>query len=914
MMPESAACVEVRHTQIIACAGSGKTETMARRVAQLVADGVSPAAIVAFTFTERAAAELKNRIAQRVAEKLGKDALGPLSPMFVGTIHGYAFRMLQTHVPKYGNYDVLDDHRHVGLISREYRRLSLDKLGSKKHWKPVRDFIRTADIITNELIDPARLSPQPLADAYAAYVDMLDRFRVLPFGQLIARAVLHLDQPDVFERVHGPLRYLFVDEYQDINPAQERLIQRLAQSPVSLTVVGDDDQSIYQWRGADVSNILKFADRHGSTNQETLTVNRRSRPAIIQKANAFAASIRPRIQKSMDTHRGAAQVEIVPWRAANPDDEAEQIASTIERLNRDGFAYRDIAVLFRSVRTSGPPLTAALSRRRIPFRAAGRTGLFLHPEPAAFAQIHAWFVGGDWKDGRFDTPVPVSIDPVVGTLESLFGNGQPLPWLRQYLEDWKADRLGGKRPINLVGDYYRALSRLGVGGIDPDTPLGSARLGGLARFAQVLADFEHVNRRGRWVTEDGARRFVGGPDRGRTYAQSLYNYLLHYANEAYEEFEGEESPETDAVDILTIHQSKGLEWPVVFMPSLVEGRVPSRYAGRPQGWLLAEDVFPPSVRSRYEGSETEERRLFYVALTRARDCVYLSHFERKTNQFKPSPFLTELVGQAVPVPALPRPTPAPKSATPHDQPLSLSFSEIAVFDECGYRYRLASVFNFQQALAVELGYGKALHHVLRLVAEHVLTHGRPPDAGAVRAILDDEFYLPFANAPTFERMRRSAERLVHQYLADHPGDLKQIWATERPFELHLEGGSITGRADVILRHEMGQDSLAIVDYKASVDARAEAQYALQLAVYAAAGRREGLEVAAAFVHDLALGQRTEVDVTAETSAAAVARIEESIAGIRTRRFEASPDESRCTACDYRKVCRSADSSCRGLDG
>ncbi len=480
---ESKVIAEVgpRHTQIIACAGSGKTETMARRVAALVADGVEPAAIVAFTFTERAAAELKQRIAQRVSERLGTEFLGRLSPMFVGTIHGYAFRMLQAHVPRYGNYDVLDDHRHVGLVSREFRRLGLDKLGGGKHWKPLREFIRTADIITNELIDPAKLTPPDLAKAYVAYVEMLDRFRVLPFGQLIARAVEHLGEPELFTRVHGSLKYLFVDEYQDINPAQERLIALLAQSPVALTVVGDDDQSIYQWRGADVSNILAFAPRHGSTKQESLTVNRRSRPSIIEKANAFASSIKPRIQKTMESHRGEATPEIVPWRAVTPEEEAEQIARTIESLHADGFAYRDIAVLYRSVRTSAPALTDSLSRRRIPFRAAGRTGLFLHPEPAAFAQIHAWFVDGDWKDGRYDASRPVDIDAVVGRLEGLFNDGNPMPWLRQYLDDWKADRLSGRRPVNLVGDFYRVIRRLGGAAIDPDTPYGSARLGGLAR-------------------------------------------------------------------------------------------------------------------------------------------------------------------------------------------------------------------------------------------------------------------------------------------------------------------------------------------------------------------------------------------------------------------------------------------------
>jgi DNA helicase-2/ATP-dependent DNA helicase PcrA len=147
--------------QVIACAGSGKTESISRRVAALVAEGVAPEAIVAFTFTERAAAELKDRIGHRVLERLGREALERLGPMSVGTIHGYCFRLLQDHVPEYGNYDVVDQHRHAGLLSREYRTLGLGRLGAR-HWRPIRDLLKTVEVIGNEQIDPAVLEGSPL--------------------------------------------------------------------------------------------------------------------------------------------------------------------------------------------------------------------------------------------------------------------------------------------------------------------------------------------------------------------------------------------------------------------------------------------------------------------------------------------------------------------------------------------------------------------------------------------------------------------------------------------------------------------------------------------------------------------------------------------------------------------------------
>jgi len=908
LSPQQAAIVDHRggHLQVIACAGSGKTESVSRRVAGLIADGARPDSIVAFTFTERAAAELKHRIALRVAEAMGRAFLDRIGPLFVGTIHAYCFRLLQSHVPRYGNYDVLDDHRHAGLLSREYRRLGLKNLGPR-HWEPIEEFARTVDVIANELIDPARLIGTPLGECYSAYQEMLDRYHFLTYGQQIAMAVAHLSDPEVFRKVHDPLRYLFVDEYQDINPAQERLIEMLACAPVELCVVGDDDQSIYQWRGADVTNMLDFQSRYPGALAKPLDTNRRSRPRIVETANRFASSISPRLPKTMALHRDPGDIEVVPWKAETVDGEAEQIADTIAALHEKGFAFRDIAVLFRSVRTSAPPLVAALERRDIPVFCGGRTGLFLQPEISLFGEIHAWFVDGDWRDALFGATRPADLTNIVSGLERHFGGGKAIPGLQKYLEDWKKDRLAGRRPVSLVGDFYKLLRRLGAPEIDVNTQHGAARFGSYARFSQVLADFEHVTRRGRYVQENGGRVFKGGQDRGKPYAQQLFNYLLHYARDAYEDFEGEQIADVDAVDILTIHQAKGLEWPIVFMPALVEGRCPSKYAGRSQNWLLPDDVFPKAARDRYEGSVTEERRLFYVGMTRARDCLYLSHFERKINAFRPSRFLSELgLAPASKFESLAIPSPSGPEAPRERLPLTVSFSDIAAFDDCGYRYRLGTILGFQQELAVELGYGKAIHHVLRQIAEQARAKGREPTDAEVEALLEREFYLPFANQPTFLRMNEAARRLVTTYLSDYSDDLHRIWATERPFELHLENGTLSGRADVILHSEGGSEpSLAIVDYKTADDPRREEFFKLQLAVYTAAGRGEGLQVDAAYLHGLKEGNRKAVDISPGPITVAVDRVAESAAGIRSGTFSAEPEPEKCRRCDYRRVCSRA---------
>ncbi|GAM10434.1 ATP-dependent DNA helicase PcrA [Geobacter sp. OR-1] len=908
LSPEQQRVISHRGTdvQVVACAGSGKTESISRRVAALIAEGEPPDSIIAFTFTEKAAVELKDRIYQRVEEVKGTDFLGRLGPMYVGTIHGYCFRLLQDYVPKYGNYEVLDENRHVGLLSREFQNLGLKNIGVR-HWEPIRDFAKTVDVISNELIDPASLSGTPLGDCYHAYLDMLDRYHFLSFGLIVGKAIESLHDPVIYDRVHSRLRHLIVDEYQDVNPAQEKLVELLGAAPVQVCVVGDDDQSIYQWRGSDVANILTFAKRRPNVEVIKLESNRRSRPEIVTTANAFAQTIPQRLDKEMQANRPAGSPEIVTWCDDTQEDEARQIAQTIQRLYAQGYRYRDMAILYRSVRTSAPGLVDVLEQFNIPFSCGGRTGLFIQPAVNHFGELMAWFADGSWKDERYGQQRDASLDNVVAGLNAHFGNGGEIPGLRKYLEDWKAFRLRNNRPISLVGDFYRLLNFLGAHEIDVDTPLGSALFGSFARFSELLADFEHVTRRGRYVTENGERVFRGGQDRGKPYYQKLHNYLLHYARDAYEDFEGEEISGTDSVSILTVHQSKGLEWPVVFMPALTSQRFPSKFAGQSQTWLLPETVFPVRLRQRYEGGDADERRLFYVAMTRARDVVYLSNFQRISKATKPSPYLKDVAERTGGIRTYDQlPIPAPPSDTKQKEapPLELSFSDIATFEDCGFRYRLGKLFGFQQELAIELGYGKALHHVLRQVAEQARSTGEIPNPTELTTIIDEEFYLPFADNPTFTRMHKASGMLVKNYVKDYSSDLRRVWEIERPFEVHLEDGILAGRADIILDMEDGKiGKLAIVDYKTATDPVRDERYHLQLAVYAAAGRGEGLDVSAGYLHELRDGTRHEVDISDAKTSAALTTVTKSVKGIRGGTFIPCCLKEQCERCDYKLVCK-----------
>jgi DNA helicase-2/ATP-dependent DNA helicase PcrA len=304
---------------------------------------------------------------------------------------------------------------------------------------------------------------------------------------------------------------------------------------------------------------------------------------------------------------------------------------------------------------------------------------------------------------------------------------------------------------------------------------------------------------------------------------------------------------------------------------------------------------------RYEGTVNDERRLFYVAMTRARDVLSLSTFDRLQRNQSPSPFLVHVGGPSLqPLSSLPDPPP-PDTSGQEDEVLEITFSELASFLDCGKAYRFRTLLGFQPPLVPELGYGKAVHNVLREVAEHVRRSGKRPTPKQLDRIFDDDFYLPAASKTGHRQMKESARKLVDRYLDEWGDDLLGVWEVERPFELHLPGAMVIGRADVIIDHSDGEERLTIVDYKTATN-EAE-QHEFQLQVYTDAGRREGLTVERALVHDLRSATRLDVPVDDSEIAQAEDLVLDLVSRLKAKQFRPNPDAERCGRCDVRSMCR-----------
>ena len=381
--------------QIIACAGSGKTQVISQRVAEILKQpGVEPHNVIAFTFTEKAAAELKERI-HTVLEAEGVSTQG-IAEMYVGTMHGYALDLVQRLVPETFKFSVLTDITTRLFIDRNSRKSGLTECPTLSAGTPrLRRFIhsklymQTTSVLREDTIDEAKV-PAGVLKSHWDYMKLLYDHAYFDFTEMINLAVQLLEgDPDedaeaglVQRNIRDEIRYVVVDEYQDVNPLQERLVRGLTQFGANLCVVGDDDQTIYQWRGSEVSNILTFKDRHSGVRQVTLDDNFRSSEGVVEVGRSVAELIPTgaRLSKAMvaSGHQAFVRGDLLALEFREPDAEASWICDRVQAMrgvafvdgpsaDPRGLSWSDCAVLFRSVARDAGPLVDEMRRRGIPF-------------------------------------------------------------------------------------------------------------------------------------------------------------------------------------------------------------------------------------------------------------------------------------------------------------------------------------------------------------------------------------------------------------------------------------------------------------------------------------------------------------------------------------------------------------------
>jgi len=397
--------------QIIACAGSGKTQVISARIVEILknkkAEGITPANMVAFTFTDKAAGELKDRIHRLARALLGTDQ--GLAEMFIGTIHGYCLNLLQSPpLYKFLKYSVLTDIQQRLLIDRNSTRSGLTETpllsgGTLKRWADSRLYQQVLSIMGEGDLDPHRVPPAIHA-AVNKYYELLDSKRYLDYTMIIAHAVAELTQNIALRAaLAAQVKYLVVDEYQDVNPLQEMLVRQLHDLGANLCVVGDDNRTIYQWRGSEVRNIIQFATRYPGITPVALNENFRSSNAIVESARRVVEQNPERLSKRMEGT--AAQTyprgDLLALTFDQPEVEAHWLAQKITALiglpYRDkpdadprGLTYSDIAILMRVWKDARPIIQLVTALYTVIF---GILAFAANPVPAYLARTNVRILG-----------------------------------------------------------------------------------------------------------------------------------------------------------------------------------------------------------------------------------------------------------------------------------------------------------------------------------------------------------------------------------------------------------------------------------------------------------------------------------------------------------------------------------------
>jgi DNA helicase-2/ATP-dependent DNA helicase PcrA len=841
---QQAAIDDVESTlQLIACAGSGKTQVLAQRIAKILAQpNVRPANVIAFTFTEKAAAELKERVHSVVHEEIG-EVVG-LAEMYIGTMHGFCLDLLQTYLPETFKYGVLTDVTQQLLIDRESKNSGLTTCTKLvqgvetplKRFLDTRTYKTALAILQEDEVDH-ELVREPVASSLASYRSLLKQRRYFDYTSMMVEAVEFLtkvetsDDLSTSERalrdhVRDEVRYVIVDEYQDVNPIQERLVAALVHFGANLCVVGDDDQTIYQWRGSEVNNIIEFADRHRNVRRIELGENFRSTKGIVELGRAVAERLdsSERLQKRMvqASHQEWERGDMLALQFADAGEEAEWIAQRIEDLQGvpftdkpgaapRGLSWSDCAVLYRSVKDADP-LVAELKRRNIPFIIKGLARLFDAAEIQACAALFRYMMGETseielrslWEDADLVSD-PARWDDLLRVLD-------------EGADFEKSDRWG---TYNIQRLYLKALEALDL---HEETIPGDVRrrelvMYLLGKFSQVISDFETIH-----FSSEPKRKY-----------ESFVGFLTYQAPMVYEESDEDAGyVRPDAVVISTVHRAKGLQWPAVFLPFLRQGRFPMRGVGGTQA--IPHVIAPEAVKNgaRYKGGLSDETRLFYVAVTRAQKFLYASYAPgEKKGQGKASQFYLHCTSSAwvsttdEGLTDAARLTPTPKLETPN---IAISFSELKYLFDCPYQFKLRFMYGFNPPIDEALGYGKGLHDVLAEMHKRALS-GEVPTRDEAEELVDRHLHTPYAYPALRQQLRGAAVDAIQRYFDRHGDDLTRTIHSEKQIEVAIAPGvSVNGRIDLIKSLET--DETAIVDFKSTARSQEEDVTRDQLSIYA----------------------------------------------------------------------------------
>lgn len=833
-----------QNMQIVACAGSGKTTTMVEHILHLLNQpDVEPDNIVAITYTEKAAASLKQKIFEAYEKK--NNSLEGLANMYVGTIHGFCLYMLQEFSDEYKTFETLNDVQTKLFIKKHRRKngiydviyhaknsdyhLFTDGKSAEAKVKAINAYKAFLDIgreygiekLNNELQNHIKKYEQTLIDS--KYFD---------FTSIISTTLAKLSSGIFDDFIEGKIKYLIVDEYQDVNDAQERIIKYFSQKGAYICVVGDDDQTIYQWRGSNLNYIKNFSNSYDNVKKIDLDINFRSSQGITEIAKQVISQNNNRLDKNMQSNQSQnyEQGDIITYEFDNRDSEVNFIINKIKQLRgckycRKGQEFKldldDMVILVSSVKKI-PELISGLEANNIDFIVEGTKNLFESDEITVLCDTLSLIFPNIVIENGFPNKEE--------TIKKIEAADIPYELISRWEKYTSIDKSHIKSYLKkfalspFVGDDYEYTIQGSVQELFIDLQLFYVEdekvLYNWGKFTEMINDFEKIN-----LNMHPSYRL-----------NAFKSFLTEDAPQIYPE--GWLSPNFKTVKclrIMTFHQSKGLEYPVVFMPFLTKHSIfPQRNPGGLNAWGIINDN---TIKKQYEDNDESIRRVFYVGMTRSEKFLFMTRSDNvsdtgktlyKTPAFpfaeaKHSPFKeTKLYLEK-------EYEKSEKVKFSADEVITLNFSLLKDLFDCPYKFKMTNIYGFCSKLNIRMGYGRSIHNMLDYIHKnHESINFSDPDA--IEKIVKKYLYLPYGSPKLYEAMTEKAIRNLNSYIRNNASRFNYIKFSEKAINYSIdEYMFINGRIDLV-RDEVNH-TITLVDFKSSSDVLTKDQIKNQLMVY-----------------------------------------------------------------------------------
>ena len=522
----------------------------------------------------------------RIAKALGKHQTEITEKMYIGTIHGFCYALLKNFAEDFRDFRILDTVKSHHFITRYYKDCGMSDLGLELHPRNVILFLQCVDKMI-DAFDESELWAENQKAAFEKYRKCLFSHRYIDFSFLIFEALQQIrSKPDV-KKALSNIRYLIVDEYQDVNDLQEKVISEIANAGANICVVGDDDQTIYQFRGSNAENMISFSKRYPHVKQVRLETNFRCSHRIVDIADTVISHNENRLDKKMQAGKRSEKSCTEAIRYNSQSEEFAGIAHKIRELHHSGIPYGEISILVRKGKIIAP-ITTALDSFEIPYETDSAEKFFSGSYFSRFATTLQLLVDIDKSklhDCWHDIVESTLLTKGFKYLRSCARNGRMT--LREILE-------GFCEQITFIDDSIEDCEE---------------RKENLAGITKILDDYDEIY--GDWQL---SARITG-----------VLRFLAYQAEEEYKYHSFTlKDFSNDMVQIMTVHKAKGLEFHTVFLPELMMREFPASNVGGKKYWHVLGGIFEEN-KSKYQGDLEDERKLFYVAVTRARQNLFMTY-------------------------------------------------------------------------------------------------------------------------------------------------------------------------------------------------------------------------------------------------------------------------------------------------